>query len=410
MKYSWITVVALCVASAVASAQTPCAIPKSYQDLVACAEARSLEIQSAKLETERAQAQVRAAGQWQNPEISAETFQGKFAGERRSETDVALSIPVELGGKISARTAVANGGVAVSEAKLFEVRAKVRAQTLLKLHRLRQVIHERQIADEAIDTFSKMVKQYARRPGLSPEQQVSLSVFRLSRSDYDLKRSSAADEIVSLDSFFKLNLGLSSEQIISALPQSPKHWPKLSAPKQMQTSPQLQILQAELETSKAELSLAQREAWPTLRLGPSMKLLEEGGQSDSLLGVNLSFPIPIFNANGGARAAASAAVRISDTKKQLGTRELELKREELTRIYEQAVKALEGSVSHEEIERRHAESEVLFTKGVISSSLVIEAHRTSFDLERTRHEREITALSALLDLYTLDGDILEVNL
>lgn len=411
MRRPWfISLLLSLLSSLTAAAETSCPPPKAYQDLVACAEARSPEVQGAELELERSKAQVGAAGQWQNPELSAETFRGKFAGERREETDVSLGIPIEVGGRISARTSVAKGGVAVAEAKLYEAKAKVRSQIFLKLHRLRQVIHEQQIADEAIGTFSKLVTQYARRPGLSPEQQVSLSVFRLSRSDYDLKRSSAADEIVTLDSFFKLNLGLSAEQVKATLPQSPKTWPKLNPPKETRPSPQQQILQAELETSRAELSLAQSESWPTLTVGPSIKILSEGGQSDSLMGVNVSLPIPVFNLNGGARSAANAAVRVSETRRQVGLREQELKREELRKIYEQAVKSLEGSISHNEIEKRHLESERLFTKGVVPSSLVIEAHRTSFDLEKTRHEREITAFQALLDLYTLDGTILEAGL
>lgn len=410
MKHSWFFLLLLHMGGLEASAKAACAPLKSYQEILACAEARSPEVQSAELEVERSKIQVDAAGQWRNPELSVETFQGKVAGEKRSETDISLGVPIEIGGKLSAKTAMAQGGVAMTEAKLYETRAKVKAQVLLKLHRLRQVVHEQHIATEAIGTFSKLVTQYGSRPGLSPEQQVSLSVYRLSRSDYDLKRSSAADEIVSLESFFQLNLGVSLDEIKSALPQSPKSWPKLGASKAARSSPRQRILEAELEASKAELSLARSEAWPILTVGPSLKMLEEGGRSDSLVGFNMSLPLPVFNLNGGARAASGAQVRLSEAKRQMGLREEQLKREELRKIYEQAVRSLETSISHEEIERRHLESERLFTRGLVPSSLVIEAHRTSFELEKSRHERELAALSALLDLYTLEGTILEVNL
>lgn len=400
----------LCLTSSGAFAEPNCASPSSYRDLIACAESRSLEIQTAQLEVDRSNALIEAAGQWRNPELSAETFQGKVGGQNQSETDISLGVPIEMGGKISARTAVARGGFGLAEAKLYEARAKIRSQILLKLHRLRQVIHEQEIADEAIRTFGKLIRQYAKRPGLSPEQQISFSVYQLSKSEYELKRSNTVEEILGLDAFFKLNLGLSTEQIRSVLPSSPKSWPKIDSSKNVRSSPKLQILQAELETAKAELSLAQSEAWPTLTVGPSLKMQTESGQSNNLMGINVSLPLPLFNINGGARAVAAAGVKLNETRRELGVREQSLRREELRNVYSQSVQALTESLSHENIEQRHRDAERLFTKGVVPSALVIEAHRTSFELEKTRHEREIRALEALLDLYAIDGNILEVHL
>ena len=36
-------------------------------------------------------------------------------------------------------------------------------------------------------TFSKIVKQFQKRPALSPEQDVSLSIFKMSRADHQLR-------------------------------------------------------------------------------------------------------------------------------------------------------------------------------------------------------------------------------
>ena len=393
-----------------AYAESKCASPNSYQDLIACAELQSPEIQSAQLEVDRSKALIDAASQWQNPELSAETFHGQVDGEHRQETDISLGIPIELGGKLSARKEVAKGGFSLAEAKLYEARSKVRAQFFLKLHRLRQVTHEQEIADEAIQTFSKLIGQYAKRPGLSPEQQIAYSVYQLSRSDYELKRSSTVEEILGLETFFKLHLGLSLDQVRGFLPDSPKAWPKLALPVNAKLSPQQQRFQAELATAKAELSLAQSEAWPTLRIGPSVKRQQEAGQSNDLMGINLSLPIPVFNLNGGARAAAASGFRQNELRREFGLKEQTLRREELQKVYEQAVRVMKESLSHEDIEKRHRDAEKLFTRGIVPSSLVIEAHRTSFDLEKTRHERELRTLETLIEIYTLDGNILEVGL
>jgi hypothetical protein len=139
-------------------------------------------------------------------------------------------------------------------------------------------------------------------------------------------------------------------------------------------------------------------------------MVEESRTSDQLVGFNVSLPIPLFNANGAGRAAASAGVQAAESRRQFGLREQELQKEELLKVYEQSVKFLSTSLSHDEIERRHEDAEKLFMKGVVPSALVIEAHRTSYELERTRHERELKALEALLGLYAIEGTILENNL
>lgn len=382
----------------------------SYQDIIACAEAKSPDVQSSKIEVERAATQIQVAGQWRNPDLSAETFQGRFGSESRSETDFSLSVPIELGGKISARTDVARRLVSVAEARLLETRAKVRSEVFLKLHRLRQVLHEQEIIDEAISTFSKLITQYSNRPTLSPEQRVSLSVYQLSRSDYDLKRSETVDEILALDAYFKFKVGLPIEQFKKILPESPKSWVSLKTENSKGLSPQRRIFEAELAAANAELSLARSEAWSTLSIGPSLKMLKEGGQSDSIFGLNIGFQLPLFNTNAGGKASASAGLRLAEARQNLGLREQDLRREQLLKTYEQSVRTLSTSLSHREIEKRHSDAERLFTRGIVPSALVIEAHRTSLDLEKTRHARELKALESLLDIHTIEGTILEVNL
>lgn len=396
--------------SSSAYAQSLCGdLGGSYTAVLACAESRSPEVQNAELELRKAEAQIGAAGQWQNPELSAETFRNTEGNSTKSETDISVGIPIEIG-KISSRKDVARGGQSLAEAKLFEAKAKVRSEVLLKLHRLRQVLHEQELINEAVATFSKLVGQYARRPGLSPEQKISSSVFNLSKSEYDLKKSASDDELLALDSYFKIITGLSVEQLKKAFPESPKNWPPLPSKGKITASPQMRILKAEWETAQAELDLAKSDAWPTITIGPSLKIEKDGARSEKQWGANIGFPIPIFSLNSGQKAAAAAGAAIGESRYEIGLREQALKRDELEKIYSQSVQALNNSLSHREIEKRHSDAESLFSKGVIPSALVIEVHRTSFELEKSRHERELKALESLLGIYSMDGNILEVSL
>jgi outer membrane protein TolC len=165
----------------------------------------------------------------------------------------------------------------------------------------------------------------------------------------------------------------------------------------------VRLAYAEIKSAEAELALAQSEAWPTLTVGPAVKVQNEGGRSDSFFGINVSFPIPLFNLNGAGKEAARAGVTVASASKGFVASEQEKQRDEMVRIYQQSVAILSTTLSHQDIERRHADIERLFFKGVVPSSLVIEAHRTFTDLEKARNERELKTLEALFTIYALDG-------
>jgi outer membrane protein TolC len=372
----------------------------SYKELIKCAEELSPEVQKARLELERARAQVGAAGQWKNPELSLASLHGP---ERASETDLSLGVPIELGGKIQARTHVAESGVVKAEVALLDAQAVVRQALSLKLHRLRQLFHELEVVDESIGTFSKLVAQYASRPKLSPEQEISVSVFRMSKSDYDLKKAELNDEMSGIARFVKTNLGLSIDEVKAAIPPVPREWPTVERSFDLSRSIRVRLAYAEIKSAEAELALAQSEAWPTLTVGPAVKVQNEGGRSDSFFGINVSFPIPLFNLNGAGKEAARAGVTVASASKGFVASEQEKQRDEMVRIYQQSVAILSTTLSHQDIERRHADIERLFFKGVVPSSLVIEAHRTFTDLEKARNERELKTLEALFTIYALDG-------
>jgi len=374
----------------------------SYRQAIACAEERSPDVQRAILELERAKAHVRSAGQWKNPELSADSFSGSLGGEKASETEISLGVPIELGGKISARTSAAESLVAKAEVQLFEAKASARNQVFLKLHRLRQLLHEQEVIEESISTFSKLVGQYSQRLKLSPEQEMTSTVFRMSKSEYELKKIEVLEELASLESFLKLSLGTDIGSLKKELPDSPKTWPAVENTSQL-NSVKIRLANADVASAQADLSLAQSEAWPTLIVGPSIKLQSEAGRSDQLLGFNVSFPIPVFNANGAGRAAAASGVRVAETAKNLAVNEQEQTNEELVKVYQQSIAVLGSTLSHSDIEKKHAAIEKLFFRGLVPSSLVIEAHRTYVELEKSRNDRELKALSVLLTIYTNQG-------
>lgn len=376
----------------------------SLQAALKCAESRSPDVVRAQLALDRAKTQVGAAEQWRNPELSFERVSG---ADNRAETDLNLGIPIELGGKVSARRSAAESDVARAEAALATARAEGRASTLLKLHRMRQINHELEVIDEAIETFSKLVKQYAQRFKLSPEQEISVTVFKMSKSDYELRRAELVAEQNGLEAFFQTALGLGLNDIKAAIPPSPKSWPAIAVSADINLSPKIRVSAAEISKAKAELTVANSEAWPTLTVGPSVKIQNESGRSDHLYGFNLSLPLPIFNANGKGKAAAASGVSSAEEAHKIVQDESAKLRQGLIKTYQESVKVLNSSISHEDIEKKHDSIEKLFFRGVVPSSLVIEAHRTYVDLEKSRNERELKTIEALIAISVLDGTTVE---
>ncbi|RYZ79053.1 MAG: TolC family protein [Proteobacteria bacterium] len=321
-----------------------------------------------------------------------------------------LGVPLELGGKLGARRAVGEAGRAQAEAALLSARAKVRIATILNLHRLRQLRHEAEVVDESVKTFSTLNNQFSSRSRLSPEQQTSATVYRMARSQYQLRRSEINDEISELNKYFIITVGKSEAELRKILPGAPTSWPTLESRSAVIESPRLQSAKANFTFAQANLDLAKSEAWPTVNVGPSFRMQTQSGISGNLLGFNIGLPIPLFNMNGAGRAAAAAGVALSEA-----TRDLELKsgltsREQWEKVYDQSVNLLNTTLSHQEIERAHHDIDSLFSRGVVPSSLVIEAHRSYLDLEIARHSRERKAMEALLSIYEINGSIMEKNL
>lgn len=381
-----------------------CLPVKAYGDIVDCAEKRSAEVQKATSELERQRLQESVANQLRNPEFSAEVVSGS---NDSSETELSLAFPIEFGGKRSSRREVARANSERAEAALYEIKALVRLETILALHRLRQLKLEQALVDESLSAFDKLVKTYQGRPALSPEQNVTLSIFRIAKSDYMLKRDENEEKFAELEVFFKNKTGLSLDLVQKTLPPRMARWPEVEDKEPSMQSPRIKSLNAEVRAAQAELTQAQAERWPDLTVGPSVKLLREGGESSQMLGVNLSLPIPVFNVNEAGRASAAAGVSRSQLERNLESNNEANLRRQLVKNYRRTRASLQQVLSVEDIEKHHRNLDSQALRGLIPSALVIEAHRSLVDLEKTRNERELKALEALLKIYTIDGTILE---
>lgn len=387
-----------------------CPLPKSAQDVLKCARENHPAVRRLQLQVERAEAVPAAVSQIPNPELDVQSVWGRANGSPNMQTQISLVQPLPLSGRLGAQAKEARARTSVAQGEVGIAQAELTLQTVNHLHRLRQLSREKKIVQETLETYRKLLNQYRARPALTPEQEVSFGTLELAESDYSLKYTTLEDEEREIGHYFHVSTGHSIEELSKVLPEVPRDWPALRPDHPPSASPEIKRLQQEKEVSLAELSIARAASWPELKLGPMVMFDQEGAAKRTLYGAQVLLEVPLFQFNGAGREAASIAVNTSERSIELQRREEAHERNEQLKAYRSAVEALKRTAPIEAVTKRHRQMEKQFVRGIVPGALILEAHRQILELEKSRHERELTALRALWTVYRIDGKIMEASL
>lgn len=379
----------------------------NYSELVRCAEKQSSEIQISEQQLKSAQKLEGVASQWLNPELDADTVS---KGSERSETNASLLFTLRLGGKRSALINEAQSEIERARAGRDLGVYQARLELMLSLYRLSHLKSEIHIEEESVETFSKIVKQFQKRPALSPEQDVSLSVFKMSLADHQLRLTKLKADEEKLFQALTAVTGLSRTLLSKNLPPVKQTWPTVENASPSEESPQVRAALADLKLARSQKQKAEGESWPDLKIGPSLKAVKENGESTTFVGFGLSMPLPVFSQNGAGRDYSAQRLLEAEMGADLAKRKSAATRAELVNRYNQTIQSLKTSLSLNIVNEKHEQLERQFFKGLVPSSLVIEAHRQLFDLGERRNASELEALEALGRILILDNKFNEVIL
>jgi outer membrane protein, heavy metal efflux system len=330
---------------------------------------------------------------------------GRIGSESKSETQISLLFPIELGGKRLARKAVAVAESTIAEAEVGEVRSNVVIQTILNLHRLRQIESERKILVEAKRAFERIFGQQKARVGLSPEQRVATSLYNLSSAEAVVRLSELDEEERGLEHYFHLATGNSLSELRKFLPATPTLWPSLPVANNEFLSPGKMKAMAGVKVSNAQTLSSRAAVWPDFFFGPMAQIESENGQRGSIFGLQLTLGLPILSLNNAGRAFAALGQTRATRGSELTFSEEKHEREEQARIYLQAVEVLKAAPSADDLQRLHRDQERFGNQGLLSPALTIESHRKIEELTISRHQRELKALNALWQIRKYDGRI-----
>ena len=384
----------------------------SPQDILDCALTHHPSVQQVQARAAQGQSLEAVASQRPNPELDASTVFGSTQGLSVVNSQVVLAHTFELGGKRSSRIEKAQAEKEVITTEVLKAKEEVALSVVTALFRIRQLKTEIATLNEALYTFKQIKGQLKTRPKLTPEQRVALSIFKLAESDYTLRRTSLEGEERAVVKLLSLAIGKPISFKTELLPQAKERWPEIQESENTQefSGSDISRLRAEVKSAQADLSLAQSDSWPNLKIGPEFQAQTQAGLSYQAYGVSLSLPLPLYQANGGGRRFAALGVEKAETALRASSDLLKTERNQQVAQYQAAVKALQQASTLREVEKEHQSVEDLFKVGLIQSSLVIEAHRQIVDLTRNVNEQELAAIRALWRIYAIDGRVLKEKL
>ncbi len=284
------------------------------------------------------------------------------------------------------------------------MKGETAVRTATGLVRLRQLDGELNLVAEALDTFSRIGRQLRSRPRLAPEQEVARSIFELAEADYALKKASLSAERLGLLRGLELSIGSRLPSNAMALPPARERWPDIPKAEDG-VAPELVQARAHVEAAQAGLRSERAAAWPDLRVGPSFQRQSAEGSTQNMLGFNAALPLPLYHRNAGGKERARHAVEGAQRTAAAAEARLRAEREVEAARYAAAVEALAFVAGRKEVGAKHERIEDFFQRGLISSSLVIEAHRQIFEFTRGRNEHELAATRALWRIRAIDGRI-----
>lgn len=387
----------------------PCKSPLRPLEIYECLLKRQMDVLVAEQDIEVAKANISLAEQRPNPDLEFESAQGDKLGDRTLNVSGQVLHNMEIGGKRRARVEFAREEVSLVSLRHEMLKEDVVAKAVLAMIQLRQIQVEKKILEGSKNSWNSIRRQLRERMALTPEQRASLTVFDLSYSEVELQLSQLNAQEIDLHAWVDAATRAQIPWEKVQLPELKDNWPKLSETPGIDQSVRYRMAAAEGGVATKALEVQRSLAWPDVKLGPVLSYQREGPVTDLQVGVRVSFPIPFFHRNEGGRRKAQEGIVRSEINQSYMKEFMTIQRKHELRRYEASLEALKKTNHIAQVQSEFQRIENLFRRGVLQSSLVIEAHRQMIETTRGLHRQELNALESLLAVSRMDGKIVEVS-
>jgi hypothetical protein len=394
-----------------AETYSDCSQKPTLREFVECARVEAPEFKIASSLFESAELKTKGSRRWLNPEFDSQSMFGVTAGNQQYQYQFSLLQTIQFGGERSARIYEAEGELDSAQARFQNLNAEARMKIFSKILRLGQIEKEKSSLDEAIYTFNKLVAQFNSRPRLSPEQEVSNTVFKIVQGDFQIRKVQLLNNEREVTNELKLHLRSDddsfrkwiTEPTVVLMPYEEKNY-------EVEKTPEYKLSRAELLNAQAQKSIENAQFFSEIKIGPMAQIQYDGAQRAQLYGAQVSFPFPIWNQNGYGRGSADKKIEAAETALDLEKKKTNLERMRMIETYQNYMTSLKAVPSQKDLEAKHQKVETQYIRGLVNAALIVEAHRSLIDFQKLRHESEIKALELYWNLLRMDGRVEEIRL
>ena len=345
------------------------------------------------------------ASQRANPELDSEMTTVDTAEGKVFNTSISLKHVFELGGKRDSRIAVAHSYIKSNLQRARFQNENALIDTVLKIQRLTQIYQLIPIYKEAGTTINMISKRMNKRKSLSPQEEVEKETLELAASDYKLQLSQLYSERMYLKRHLTLFAGIDCELEKKNFKNKLNF--KMSIDETVSTAnySKLQIAKSNLELAKSKLSNQESLSYSDMSLGPIYEYEKNPTRTNHKIGLALTVDLPLLSTNDAGKAMATNNISTASILFNNARKDSELDLEAWKNQYKRYRRSLRSVAKQDELEKKHQKIEKLFSRGIISTSLVIESHRQLLDFTKTRLEFETGTVQALWSIYELSGNL-----
>jgi cobalt-zinc-cadmium efflux system outer membrane protein len=319
----------------------------SIDALVQEALAKNPEASFYQAEIAAAKGDHRTAGTYPNPELSNELGYKRVSGGGLSAEGVAWSValmqPFEYPGRIALRKAIANRQIELAELGYAQFRGALAARVRTLGHALLVAQEKAAAAEQVSNRGQELVEVLVQR---DPAGVTPLLEMRIIEASVIVAKKRAADAakeaqlaLYELNQLRGVNLSTSlrvARADIKFQPLQPVD--ELAA---IARTNNFEVLsrQVELAQQGLQVDLSKHERKPTITAGPTYS--QEGGdETERIIGVGVSVPLPLWNRNEGNIEAAKARQQQAETSVLLAQRDVERQLRERYAIYDSLLKQM----------------------------------------------------------------------
>jgi cobalt-zinc-cadmium efflux system outer membrane protein len=283
-------------------------------------------------ELQAARAGYKTAARLDNPQLSSELGRKSVRGSGEVSDGLAWSVSVqqtfEWPGRIPLRKAIANQQIKLAQLGIDQFKATLAAKARNAAYKLFAADAQAAAAREVADRLQALRAVLVQRDpaGLTPELELRI----IEATNLGMQRKATQAELAMQSALLELNQ-LRGERWLAPARIAPpdaafKEPPELELLLRaaMTNNFEMQMRRAELEQQGFKVLLAKNERYPSVSAGPFISQ-ERAGETENIIGIGVSIPLPLWNRNEGSIQTARARELQAQASLAVTQREIERK-------------------------------------------------------------------------------------